>query len=60
MVKVLPVHLAFPSICDLLKDGMPFCGKVATKNKDMFAFYFLFLLGCKQDFLCILVTLFST
>jgi hypothetical protein len=49
-IKVLAIDLAFASICDLLRGGMPFCGKVATKNKDMLAFDLSFLLGVQTRF----------
>jgi hypothetical protein len=45
IVKVSTINLAFVSICDLLIGSTPFCGKVATKNKDKFAFDLFFLLG---------------
>jgi hypothetical protein len=50
IVKVLAIDLTFASISDLLKDGMAFCGKVAVKNKDMFAFDLFFLLGGVNKF----------
>ncbi len=59
-MKVSTIDLAFTLIFNLLRGGMPLCGKVATENKNKFAFNLFFLLGpfalsnvgfCKGGFL---------
>ncbi len=43
--EVSTIDLTFASMSNLLRCGTPLCGKVATKNKDNFAYDFFFLLG---------------
>jgi hypothetical protein len=44
--EVLPIiDLTFASMSNLLRCGTPLCGKVATKNKDKFAYDLFLLLG---------------